>query len=204
MVVNKTASGNELLIIILGFAVVQMFIQIFFFLHLGRGPKPLYNIVFFFATVAAIFVIVAGSIFIMRNLYYNMAPEEVTKKLAEKEGIYQIGGEKTGACQGLRNNHKVTISNGVLSPMHTDTRLCDTLTFVNEDSEPLEITFGKHQLHQSYSGETEITVRKGRSKTIVLNQLGDYEFHDHDQPDTAGSFSVYDEEQSNSLETYSQ
>ena len=44
LVVNKTVEGNTLLATILGFAVLQMAVQIFFFLHLGRGPKPLYNV----------------------------------------------------------------------------------------------------------------------------------------------------------------
>ena len=50
LVTNKTIAGSALLATILGIAVLQMFIQIFFFLHLGRGPKPFYNVVFFFAT----------------------------------------------------------------------------------------------------------------------------------------------------------
>lgn len=190
LVVNNSATDSVLLATILGFAVLQMFIQIFFFLHLGRGPKPLYNVVFFFATVAAIFVIVAGSIFIMNNLYQNMSPADVTKKLAEKEGIYQVSGEKTGACQGLYENHKIVIKDGIISPAHTEARLCDTLTFINEDDSVREMAFGVHPGHDIYGGETEVVVRKGRTKTITLNQTGQYSFHDHLEPATAGDFAV--------------
>lgn len=194
LVVNQTVTGNALLATILGFAFLQMFIQIFFFLHLGRGPKPFYNVVFFFATFIAILVVVAGSVFIMNNLYSNMAPSEVVKNLAEKEGIYQIGGEKTGACQGQHANHKVTISNGRVSPVYTEAKLCDTLTFINEDDQVRELAFGPHPRHDSYSGETEVPVRKGRNKTITLNQAGTYIFHDHLDPATAGNFTVSSEE----------
>ncbi len=189
MVVNKSVSGTALLVTILGFAVLQMLIQIFFFLHLGRGPKPLYNVVFFASTVGIILVVVGGSIFIMRNLHY-MTPAEATKKLVQDESIYQIGGAMTGACQGARANHQVTIVNGRVSPAHTDAQLCDTLTFINEDSTEREITFGTHPQHGSYAGETELTLRNGRNKTITLNQTGSYQFHDHLDAEVAGDFTV--------------
>lgn len=190
MVVNQTVTGGALLAAILGFAVVQMFIQIFFFLHLGRGPKPFYNVVFFFATAATILVVVGGSIFIMNNLYHNMAPEEVALKLAQKEGIYQLGGERTGACQQLGENHKVVIKDSVMSPAHTAARQCDTLTFINEDDAPRSIAFGQHLRHITYAGESEIGVNRGRPQTVTLNSLGEYVFHDHLEPETGGSFTV--------------
>lgn len=193
MVVNKTATGSVLLAYILGFAVIQMFIQIFFFLHLGRGPKPFYNVVFFFATAGTIVMVVVGSVFIMNNLYHNMTPAEVTKNLAEKEGIYQISGEKTGACHGRGANHKVTISGGKVTPIYTEARLCDTLSIINEDQGVRDIAFGPHPNHDNYSGESEISVRNGRAKTITLNQAGTYMFHDHNEPTTAGNFSVTQE-----------
>lgn len=190
MVVNQSVAGSVLLATILGFALVQMFIQIFFFLHLGRGPKPFYNIVFFFATAITILVVVAGSVFIMNNLYQNMAPEEVALKLAQKEAIYQLEGEKTGACQQLGVNHKVIIQSGSVVPMHVDARLCDTLTFINEDDTSRSIAFGRHLEHITYGGEYEVGVNRGRPQTITLNQPGEYIFHDHLEPDTGGSFSV--------------
>ncbi len=190
MVVNKTLTGNGLLAAILGFAVLQLFVQIFFFLHLGRGPKPFYNVVFFFATVGVVIIAVGGSLFIMSNLYRNMSPAVVTKKLAQDEGISQVGGKNTGACQGVKANHIVTISGGQVSPIHTQARLCDTLTFVNKDSVLRDIAFGPHPQHQAYGGEVEEIVRKGYPKTITLNQAGDYSFHDHLNPDIIGQFSV--------------
>lgn len=190
LVVNKVIAGSVLLAIILAIAFIQMFVQIFFFLHLGRGPKPLYNVLFFGATFATILVVVAGSIFIMNNLYHNMAPSDIDKKLIEKEGIYQINGERTGACQGKGANHKVIIKDGQARPFVTEARLCDTLTFINEDDVLREMAFGAHPRHDSYGGETEVVVRKGRPKTITLNQAGDYLYHDHLDPVTNGQFIV--------------
>jgi cytochrome o ubiquinol oxidase subunit IV len=190
MVVNKSASGTVLLAAILGFAVLQMLIQILFFLHLGRGPKPLYNVAFFVSTVGIILVVVGGSIWIMNHLNYNMATTDVTKYVAEKEAIYQIDGEKTGACHGVNENHHVTIKDGRVSPLHVTARLCDTLTFINEDDIAREITFGTHPQHGTYGGETYLAVRKGRSKTITLNEAGTHQFHDHLDSEVAGLFTV--------------
>jgi cytochrome o ubiquinol oxidase operon protein cyoD len=190
LVVNKTISGSALLAVILGIAVLQMFIQIIFFLHLGRGPKPLYNVVFFGFTTVTILVVVVGSIWIMNHLNYNMVPTEISKKLIEKEGITELDGVKTGACEGVHTTHKVTISEGKVSPNHITAGYCDRLTFINEDSTVREIAFGSHPLHGSYAGETDIALRNGRPKTIILNQSGTYEYHDHHDPDVGGHFTV--------------
>ena len=190
VVVNQTVTGTALLATILGFAVLQMVIQVTFFLHLGRGPKPNWNLFFFVATVGIILVVVGGSIMIMNNLYRNMMPADQTKKLVNDEAIYQIGGEKTGACQGVKANHKVTIKNNQADPPYVIAGICDTLTFINEDNEAREITFGTHPEHGVYAGETELIVRKGRPKSVTLSEMGTYRFHDHLQPDIAGEFTV--------------
>ena len=191
LVVNKTVEGNTLLATILGFAVLQMAVQIFFFLHLGRGPKPLYNVVFFVSTVGIILMVVLGSIFIMNHLNYNMMPAEATtKKLAQDEGIAQVGGEKTGACANIGANHQIVIRNGVVSPLRTEARLCDSLTFVNQDDATKNIMFGVYPKRENYGGETELAARSGRPKTITLNQLGTHVFYDSAQPQVAGQFVV--------------
>lgn len=189
MVVNETVTGNALLATILGVGVLQMVIQLLFFLHLGRGPKPLYNVVFFFATAGIIVIAIGASLFIMDNLYRNMSPEEVTKRLAQEEGLSQVGGEETGACQKVRDSHIVTIDSGELTPIHTGAQLCDTLTFVNKDNRKREMTFGTHPDHGSYGGIYEVPLDK-RPETITLNQSGDFMFHDHMDPNVTGHLSV--------------
>jgi cytochrome o ubiquinol oxidase operon protein cyoD len=190
MVVNKWVAGNVLLASILGFAVIQMLIQIFFFLHLGRGPKPLYNVVFFFATAGLIVLVIAASLLIMSNLYRNMSPEEVILKQSQEEGISQIGGRETGACTELKDSHIVTISEGVASPSYTEAQACDTLTFINEDDKERLIGFGSHPDHDGYGGADELLLKTGRPETITLNQTGDFTFHDHLEPTIGGHFTV--------------
>lgn len=191
LVVHKSFTGDRLLMTILGFAVLQMFIQIFFFLHLGRGPKPLYNVAFFASTVGIILVVVGGSMFIMKHLHYNMSPAETSKQVAEKEGIHQIEGTKTGACERVGENHQIIITNG-FSPQRIQAKLCDTLSFTNQGSASVMIMFGTADQAQVYAGHEDLTVRKGKSETITLNQSGNYNFYDHHGPNGTGSFTVAD------------
>jgi cytochrome o ubiquinol oxidase subunit IV len=190
LVVNEILTGRTLLVTILGIAVFQMFIQIFFFLHLGRGPKPFYNVVFFFATAGIIVLVVSASLFIMNNLYHNMSPAEVVRKQAQEEGIAQVGGAQTGACQGNKNNHIVVIKNNVASPAHIQAGRCDTLTFLNEDAGKREMVFGPHPNYHNYGGEDMVVLDDGRPETITLNESGSFMFHDHLKPTVSGHLMV--------------
>ncbi len=190
LVVSQAVTGTILFAIILVFAFLQMAIQLFFFLHLGRGPKPMYNVSFLLGTFAAILIVVGGSVYIMSHLHYNMSPEEKSIKLAEDEGIYQLNGKKTGACRGVYQNHKIIIRDGVVTPGFVEARQCETISFIKEDNIPRAIAFGSHPQHLSYAGETELKLHKNRANTITLNQLGTYQFHDHLNPETAGYFAV--------------
>lgn len=190
LVVNKSVPSGTLLIAIMVFAVLQMLVQIIFFLHLGRGPKAMYNLVFFGFTIITILVVVIGSIWIMNHLNYNMTPIQMSDKLIEKEGIHQIAGEETGACKGEYQDHMVTIRSGVVTPAHINAKKCENLVLINEDSKVREIAFGSHPRHDVYSGEYDIPLRKGRAKTIILKETGTYNFHDHFEPAVSGSFTV--------------
>lgn len=190
LVVNKVLSGNTLWVVILGIGVLQMFIQIFFFLHLGRGPKPLYNIVFFFLTAGTIIIVVTASIFIMNNLYHNMTPDQVTLKLAQDENIAQVGEKETGACQGNKESHIVTITDGKVKPETTEARRCDILTFINYDEQTREVVFGSHPDYEPYGGIDILKLATNEPETITLNQTGEFDFHDHLDPSVSGSFIV--------------
>jgi cytochrome o ubiquinol oxidase operon protein cyoD len=190
LIVSKTLTGRPLLITIFTLAVLQMATQIFFFLHLGRGPKPLYNVIFFIGTVGLILVVVLGSIFINNNLRYNMSPSQVTNKLTQNEAISQVGGLKTGACQEIKVNHKVTILRGIITPAVTEAHLCDTLSFINADSIIHIISFGPFPQHNVYGGETDLNVHQGYAKIITLNRTGTYQFHNEINTGSITSFTV--------------
>ena len=60
LVTSKSVTASALFAVLLTLALLQMMVQIFFFLHLGRGPKPLYNVAFFIGTVGIIVVVIVG------------------------------------------------------------------------------------------------------------------------------------------------
>lgn len=70
---------------ILSLAVMQLFVQLIFFLHLGNKKSPKWNLVFFIGTIGIVIMIVIGSIWIMYNLNYNMLPN-VEDYLIQNEG----------------------------------------------------------------------------------------------------------------------
>ena len=190
LVEKHTLSSTVLLDTILAFAFVQMIVQVTFFLHLGRGPKPRWNLFFFMATGVIILGVVGGSILIIDNLHYNMSPLDQTKKLIGDEAITQVDGTKTGACPAILASHIITIKDGKVSPSHTDAKKCDKLTFINQDSGMREIAFGAHPAHEAYAGNIDLSIGNGRNKTITLSEIGTYSFHDHLQEETAGDFTV--------------
>jgi cytochrome o ubiquinol oxidase operon protein cyoD len=190
LVVHQTVTGNGLLATILGFAVVQLFIQIIFFLHIGRGPKPKWELYFFAATFAIIMVVVGGSILIINNLHYNMTPDQQTANLVNNEGITQVSGVKTGACPEAHTNHVVEIKNNQFSPKHLNASKCDTLTLRNEDSVNRMMDFGVPPQNIPYAGQRELSLPKNYNQTIILSKTGTYQFYDSLHPTVTGSFSV--------------
>lgn len=190
LVVNQAITGTGLLLTILGFGVLQMLVQLVFFLHIGRGPNANWNLYFLVGTALSIMVVVGGSVVITRNLHYNMAPADQVKKLVNEEGIYEIDGEKTGACRGQHTNHQVSISGNAITPSQVTAKQCDTLTFMNKDNATQNIVFGEHNEHVSYAGEGVHVLRAGKNETITLSETGTFKFHDHLNPDVYGYFTV--------------
>lgn len=87
-VVNHVWPQEVLVYVVLGIAVVQLVVQVVFFLHIGRGSH--WKSTTFFFTILVVAVVVVGSIWIMNNLNYNMmdmSPNEMQQYMTEHEGI---------------------------------------------------------------------------------------------------------------------
>jgi cytochrome o ubiquinol oxidase operon protein cyoD len=69
-------------------ALTQLFVQLVFFLHLGRESKPRWNLVVFLFAVIVVFILVAGSLWIMWNLNYHMAPVPSDQQIIHDEGVH--------------------------------------------------------------------------------------------------------------------
>lgn len=191
LVVNKSLHGDTLLATIIGFAVLQLVIQVVFFLHLGREKKPRWNLLFLISTIGLILVVVVASIWIMHHLHYNMMPEDVTNKIANDEGVHQLNGLQAGTCPGGSGTvHTIELKNDTASPSHINAHLCDTLIIVNKDNVTRDIEYGAHEMHETYAGEFGGDIRPQRSSVIILTELGTHKFHDHIEDKITGDFTV--------------
>lgn len=88
LVVNNIFSKEILIYTVLAIAVVQLIVQVVFFLHIGRGSR--WKLITFIFTVTVVLIVVVGSVWIMDNLNYNMmnmSPDEQHKYMNEHEGI---------------------------------------------------------------------------------------------------------------------
>lgn len=73
--------------IIIGLAVIQLFVQLFFFLHLGEEMRPRWRLVTLGFGVLVVGIVVLGSLWIMNNLNYNMMHSpKATETYMERQG----------------------------------------------------------------------------------------------------------------------
>ena len=75
--------------VVTGLAIIQFTVQTIFFLHLGQGKDKNENLVSFILAFGAMFLLIAGSLWIMKNLNYNMSPEQMQDSIVKDEGLMQ-------------------------------------------------------------------------------------------------------------------
>ncbi|MDR2540173.1 MAG: cytochrome o ubiquinol oxidase subunit IV [Chlamydiales bacterium] len=74
VVVERVLSSGILVAAIIGLGIVQMFVQLLFFLHLGQEPKPYWNCQLFLFMLTILVILIIGSLWIMENLKYHVMP----------------------------------------------------------------------------------------------------------------------------------
>lgn len=74
-VIQKSFSKDILFAMVSGFAILQAFVQLFLFLHLGQEKKPRWGFHTFLMMILILFIVVFGSLWIMYSLDYRMMPE---------------------------------------------------------------------------------------------------------------------------------
>ncbi|HET8884260.1 MAG TPA: cytochrome o ubiquinol oxidase subunit IV [Candidatus Saccharimonadales bacterium] len=89
LVVNQIFAVWTTVFIISGLAVVQLLIQLMFFLHLGQEARPRWKLMVMLFTLVILVIIVAGSLWIMFDLDSRMmmTPEEMIKYMNRQTGI---------------------------------------------------------------------------------------------------------------------
>lgn len=95
LLVNLQVKSDHLLIehglltaIVIGLALVQLMVQLIFFLHLGQESKPRWNLIMVISTAGVIFILVVGSLWIMNHLNYNMTPDQMNQQIINDEGLH--------------------------------------------------------------------------------------------------------------------
>ncbi|MFE5319439.1 cytochrome o ubiquinol oxidase subunit IV [Paenibacillus sp. NPDC056579] len=72
IVLNGWLEGISIAIVLMAAAVLQLFVQLLFFMHLREEKKPRYNLISLLLGLVILLVIVAGSMWIMT---YNMVAQ---------------------------------------------------------------------------------------------------------------------------------
>ena len=77
-------SFNLLVPALLCTALIQLFVQLIFFLHLGTEKRPRWNLLFFIITFLSVLVVIVASMWIMNHLNYNMTPSQMNKYIKDE------------------------------------------------------------------------------------------------------------------------
>jgi len=88
LVAYNVLNGPFLIAAIATTAVIQLIVQLVFFLHLGSESKPHWNLLAFLFMLMVLLTLVFGSLWIMNNLsYHEMSPKQTDSYLIQDEGI---------------------------------------------------------------------------------------------------------------------
>lgn len=91
IVTGHAVIGGWLQAVLMTLALVQLGVQLVFFLHLGEESRPRWQLTAFLFTLIMVSVIVIGSLWIMNNLNYNMSmsPQQMDDymKIQAKKGF---------------------------------------------------------------------------------------------------------------------
>lgn len=72
MVMTGGFSRTVLLTVVGITAVVQIFVQLVFFLHMNSSEEQRWNVIAFLYTILTIAILLIGSVWVMNYLHYNM------------------------------------------------------------------------------------------------------------------------------------
>lgn len=77
VVVFELLNGTVLVAVLVVCAIAQLFVQLHFFLHLGRETNPRWNMMIFLFMLIIVLILVVGTLWIMKNLDYHILPSEM-------------------------------------------------------------------------------------------------------------------------------
>jgi cytochrome o ubiquinol oxidase operon protein cyoD len=86
LVSERLAEGWALIYALAALAVLQLSVQLIYFLHLGRESKPRWNLHLLVFAVGVVGILVFGSLWIMQNLSYNQHAHPSDTEIIRDEG----------------------------------------------------------------------------------------------------------------------
>lgn len=93
LVVHDVYRGWGLVFALAALAVIQLSVQLIFFLHLGRESRPRWNLTVMLFALMVVGIVVFGSLWIMHNLNYNhmhgLPTSQSDKFIIHDEGYQQ-------------------------------------------------------------------------------------------------------------------
>jgi len=87
LVMTRAQSPAFIIAAVLVLAMVQLAVQLIFFLHLGQGENSRWNAALFCFTFFGILVIVLASVWIMYHLNYNMTPMQMNQYISNQSSF---------------------------------------------------------------------------------------------------------------------
>jgi len=88
LTVHHVVAGNAFILVIASLAMIQLAIQLLFFLHLSQESRPRWRLLVFGFMVMVVAILVYGSVWIMNNLNYNMmTPSQLKTFMHQNEGL---------------------------------------------------------------------------------------------------------------------
>jgi cytochrome o ubiquinol oxidase operon protein cyoD len=83
------ASYGMIVPIILILAIIQLLVQLIFFMHLAHESGPRWKLAVLISTIGIVLIVVVGSIWIMNHLNYNMManPAQMNAYIQSQDGF---------------------------------------------------------------------------------------------------------------------
>jgi cytochrome o ubiquinol oxidase operon protein cyoD len=86
--VTRHMFNSSLVLIIIGLALLQFWVQLTFFLHLNQKSER-WNLVVLVTTISIVLTLVVGSLWIMNNLNYHHPTGKTDQQILHDEAIYK-------------------------------------------------------------------------------------------------------------------
>jgi len=128
------------------------------------------------------------------GVYYflNSAP---SAPVSQTEATEEMHAEDTHGQENEDHEgsevHVVTYTNAGFGESTLTIAAGDSVTFMNNSSQPLRVAFGDHEDHdESPDHKEHPTISEGMSDTVVFPTAGTYEYHNHHADEHHGTVTV--------------